>query len=144
MARGQYFTLSSGERVNFDQARSYEVAGADLLVKWNSGTAAMDATTYVGGAADIPAIDAFLAAPQDVLHSGTLIIDDVTPEAYNRDLFIRANMNQIVNAIFGNNETLNAFSQAASRQEQPAGPALAEKVYEASVAMADKWELENP
>ena len=144
MARGQYFTLTTGERVNFDRARSYEIAGADLLVKWDSGVAAPDTTTYVGGAADVPAIDAFLAASQDFLHDGTLITDDVTPEEYNRDLFIRSNMNQIVNAIFSNQETLNSFSQAKARQGQPSGPALAEKVYTAAVAMADKWELENP
>ena len=153
MARAQYFTLTSGERVNFDQVRFWIVSGSDIIVQWNSGTAATDLTVFTGGATDAAAIDAFLAASQDTLiennplitqHDGTLIIDDVTPTEYNRDIFIRANMNQVVNALFGNQVTLDSFSQAQQRQGQPAGPAIAAKVFDVSVAMADKWELENP
>ena len=134
MARGLYFTLTSGERVNFAQARSYEVAGADLLVKWNSGTAAMDATTYVGGAADIPAIDAFLAEPQDVT--------DVTP--YSQQRFAEILYAAALNGFSSNQDILNGLRHNSRQTGLDPDEAEAQSVNRVSISLIDKFETEFP
>ena len=153
MARGLYFTLTTGQRVNFAQVRFWIVAGLDIIVEWNSGTAASDITVFAGGATDAAAIDAFLGASQDMLiennplitqHDGTLIIDDTTPIVYDRELFIRENMTVALNAFFGNQDTLDALQQAEARQGQNAVIAFFDKVYTAAERAADKFEIENP
>ncbi len=80
MARRQYFTLTTGEHLNFDQIRFYDIVGLDLRVFWDSsGTVPTESQIFPGGAADVPAITVFLAQPQDFKLRWTL--DDFAAQA---------------------------------------------------------------
>ena len=134
MARGLYFTLTTGERVNFAQARYFEIAGGDLLVHWGAPQGGSDNTTFVGGAADVPAIDAFLGEPQD--------ITDITP--YNQQRFAQILYAAGLTGLLSNQDLLAALDHAEARRGQDSELAGARKIDNEADVLIAKFETDFP
>ena len=123
----QWFEFSTGQVVNLDQVRYFEVAGSDLDLFFNPGTAATDKLTIAGAAGEFATLT------------------DFVQNTYDRDIFIRENMLEIISAIFGNEDTLSAFTHR--RVHGDGGPQVVQAenmAFLVAEALADKWESENP
>ena len=128
MARGhKFFEAASGECINFDQVRYFEVNGANVDIFWASPMAAMDRITIAGGQATYDAIVTFLN------------------DLYNREEFVRRLMVAAVNGVISNQESLNAFFFVEARElGPPIDTQLKAKTFQLAEDQADKWEAENP